>query len=126
MKKIISLFICLVLQNSSVFALEQSEQKQNIVQPATFADVVEPLIPTVVNIYTEQEVKRARENFQSPFGEFKDLFREFDMPFAFEDTYSNPKAVSLGSGFIISKDGYIVTNSHVVENAKKINIKPCA
>jgi serine protease Do len=92
---------------------------QNSVQPNSFADIVEPLIPTVVNIYTEQHIKIPKNNF--PFNEF--LFREFEMPFFFDDIYSNPKATALGSGFIIDKDGYIVTNNHVVENADKISVK---
>lgn len=94
-----------------------------------FADIVEPLMPAVVNVYTVQYPKQTNipggrrnpfENMQDPFSKF---FEGFDLPFAFDEMYTNPKATSLGSGVIISSEGYVVTNHHVIANADEVNIK---
>jgi len=94
--------------------------------PQNFAQVAEMVSPAVVNISTEKTVRSPGgptfRHFQSPFGE-DDPFHDF-----FERFFGNRpprefKERSLGSGFIIDQDGYIVTNNHVVENADKIKVK---
>ncbi|HSB80941.1 MAG TPA: DegQ family serine endoprotease [Candidatus Methylomirabilis sp.] len=76
--------------------------------------------PAVVNISTTQVVKTpmAFENGGNPNDPFQEFFHQFmgNMP----QTY---KAHSLGSGFIIRADGYIVTNNHVVADATGITVK---
>ncbi len=84
--------------------------------PESFADLAEKLMPSVVNISTTQTIKTQTSPFpfQFPPGSpFEDMFKEFQKP-------TERKATSLGSGFIIKKDGTVVTNNHVIANADDI------
>lgn len=87
--------------------------------PMSFADTVAQLQPAVVNISTTQRVEVGRMG--SPFGggtgnPLEDFFRRFQNPQQQGDDGQpvTRRATSLGSGFLISADGYIVTNNHVV------------
>ncbi|HWL46440.1 MAG TPA: Do family serine endopeptidase [Sphingomonadaceae bacterium] len=82
--------------------------------PMSFADLAAKLQPAVVNISTTQRVRVQNQNpfAGTPFGDlFGQQFGGFDRPITRE-------ATSLGSGFIISEDGYIVTNNHVISAAR--------
>ncbi|UCD86401.1 MAG: DegQ family serine endoprotease [Desulfobacterales bacterium] len=93
--------------------------------PASFTDVALAVSPAVVNIRTEKVVKGGGgvfRHFQSPFGR-DDPFRDFFERFFGDVPRREFKQRSLGSGFCIDKEGYIVTNNHVVENADEIKVK---
>lgn len=87
----------------------------------SFADIVEPLMPAVVNVYTTT-AKQVSNRLGIP-QEFREFFKDFDIISPFEEHYTQPKAVSLGSGFIIDASGYVVTNYHVIADADKVHIK---
>jgi len=87
----------------------------------TFSKLAESLKPAVVNISTTMVVKQPHpfRGRPSPFGE-QDPFRDFWEKFFGGEMPQEFETKSLGSGVIINKEGYIVTNNHVIENAKKI------
>ena len=87
--------------------------------PDSFADLAERLMPSVVNISTTQTIKTSGNQlpFKFPPGSpFEEMFKDFNQP-------TERKASSLGSGFIINKNGTIITNNHVINNAEDIVVK---
>lgn len=92
--------------------------------PESFAPLVDRISPAVVNITTSTTVagQQGPQNMVPEGSPFEDFFREF------QDRNGQPdeqmrRSSALGSGFVISEDGYVVTNNHVIANADEINIE---
>ncbi|MGA2463008.1 MAG: DegQ family serine endoprotease [Thermodesulfobacteriota bacterium] len=96
------------------------------VVPANFSDLAEKVRPGVVNIQVVKKVKNVGFGFRNypgnpfkennPFGDFFGPFPEGNPPGGFEQR-------GVGSGFVMSREGYILTNNHVVEDADQIKVK---
>jgi len=101
---------------------QDARGKEVAITNETFSKLSEKLRPTVVNINTTMVVKQPMlRGRPSPFGE-QDPFRDFWEKFYGGQLPQEFETKSLGSGVIINKEGYILTNNHVVENAKEIMV----
>src|SRR5512145_1464425 len=134
MKRIVALFICLLAavtlpgcsKDEPASPFTESTRKQDapvkevpkelLTSQQAFMAVARAVTPSVVNISTT-----TRKRVIQPFFEFSPFFDDF-----FGGGQPRPRyrqESSLGSGFIINKEGYIITNDHVVKNAETIQVK---
>ena len=107
-------FALVIMQVTAAFAQSQS-------RPATFADLAEQVSPAVVNITTSTTIAgRTGPQGLVPEGSpFEDFFNDLERG----PGEGSRRSSALGSGFVISEDGYIVTNNHVIEGADEILIE---
>ena len=87
-----------------------------------FSELVKDQSESVVNIQSIRKVKVSQRSLNS-FPE--ELFREFGFPFPEMETprQQERESISTGSGFVIDKDGYVITNYHVVQGADEVLVK---
>ena len=112
MKSVINKSILLIF----FFLVTSYNVAQAFSGPDTFADLAEKVSPSVVNISTTGVIEQSSPQIPS----IEDFFNfPFNMP---SPEQSEREFSSLGSGFVISEDGYIVTNNHVVQNASDIQV----
>ena len=102
-----------------ILTLSFSIQSSSKTVPASFADLAERLMPSVVNISTTQTVTTTTNPFPFKFppgSPFEDMFKEFGTP-------QERKSSALGSGFIIDEKGIVITNNHVIQDAEDIIVR---
>ena len=113
---------------TGLFGNEAVETSQQPAAPAppivvdgtrtSYADVVQKTSPAVVRIEAESKGRASRSQPSSPFGD-DDFFRQFPAP---RQDQRAPTERGMGSGVIVSADGTILTNAHVVDEAEKITV----
>jgi serine protease Do len=115
------------LKNFSSLAVTGAQAKADDfpLVPESFSHLAEMISPAVVNISTVKTVNTQNRMFrhfeEEPFDR-DDPMRDFFKKFFGPERQRDFKQQSLGSGFIIDAEGYIVTNNHVIENADEIKV----
>ncbi|MEM9222330.1 MAG: Do family serine endopeptidase [Pseudomonadota bacterium] len=103
------------------FAAASPQSAAQDIGPRSVADLADGLLGSVVNISTSQRVDARRSAPTPDSGEdtpFQEFFEDF---FDRDDSTPDPRRVqSLGSGFVISADGVVVTNNHVIKDADEV------
>lgn len=116
--------ITLLVTNPALFAQEEESIATLKKMGDTFAEISEQASPAVVGIQAEKTSERQGGQspfFDSPFG--NDFFEKFFRRNFPDQSPRQRQKLAKGSGFIISEDGYILTNNHLVGNADKVTVK---
>jgi len=102
-------------RNGVVTLYENTPGNSNTIPTASFSTAAQKVMPAVVNVFTTSEIKNPNNPFMDD-PRFRFFFGD-----QFEDN-APQQASSLGSGVLVSHDGYILTNHHVVEAADQIEV----
>ena len=102
-----------------IFSINIQNTSKAANMPASFADLAEKLMPSVVNISTTTTIT-SRSNpfpFEFPPGSpFEDMFKDYGTP-------QKRQTSALGSGFIIDEKGVVITNNHVIQGAEDVFVR---
>lgn len=97
-----------------IVTIREAQPESDTQKISSFSDAAKRAMPAVVNIYTTKEMKIQRHPFMDD-----PVFRHF---FGEQFDAQTRKSTNLGSGVIVSEQGHILTNSHVVEGADEIEV----
>jgi len=103
---------------------------ENMLQPSGFADMVAKVKPAVISVRVRMDAEKTasledNDGQAQPAAPFDRFFRQFGMPNGMPngvEPRARRGAAAEGSGFFISADGYAVTNNHVVDHAKTVQV----
>jgi len=108
-----------------VFAQNLSQEAQNLARPVGFADIVEKVKPAVISVRVKTTNPQMTSGEDLPFPKgspMEQFFRRFGMPEGAPNAPRRRFGTSQGSGFLITSDGYAVTNNHVVDKASTVEV----
>ena len=89
----------------------------------SYADVVDVVSPAVVTVHASGRARASQTQFESPDDFFGQFFGRQSSPFQGpQGPARRPRQSALGSGVVVTSDGYVLTNNHVIEGADEVSI----